>query len=225
MADPLRVVVGVGDYLIREGLVRALDGSHEADVISVCSTLDAVRAAVDDDDPDVVVTTLRLAPRYTDEAVRLAAELRRPRSQAGLVVLGDRRDSRIAISVFSPDASKRAYLLRERIHNSRELLRAVREVADGGSMIDPAAIASLLEADPRDDAFRGTLTAREHEILSLVAAAESNLAIARRLGITTRAVERHINSIFRKLGLNDDEGLNRRVKAALVFAGSTAERT
>jgi DNA-binding NarL/FixJ family response regulator len=219
VADPVRVVVGVGDYLVREGLVRALEGNHEAEVVSICSSLKAVRAATDDEHPDVVVTTLRLAPRHTDEGVRLAAQLRRTHPEVGVVVLGEPGDSQIALSLFKPDASKRAYVLREQIHNSRELIRAVHEVASGRSLIDPTAIAGML---PRaEEAYPASLTAREHEILSLVAEAESNVAIARSLGITTRAVERHINSIFRKLGLTEAEGLNRRVKAALVFAGKS----
>jgi DNA-binding NarL/FixJ family response regulator len=225
MNAPLRVVVGVTDYLVREGLVRALEAGRKADVVSICSNFGAARAAADDDKPDVVVTTLRLAPGYTDEGIRLAAELQRSRPEIGVVVLGEPADSPLALSLFDGGAP-RAYLLTRQIRNSRELLRAVDEVANGRSLIDPAAVASLRDAPgPRPLPGSAKLTTREREVLALVAEAESNRAIAQSLGITTRAVERHINSIFRKLGLAETDNVNRRVKAALVFTGMSTPST
>jgi DNA-binding NarL/FixJ family response regulator len=223
MSSVTRVVVGVADYLVGEGLVRALEAGRKLSVVSICSNLGALLAATEDDAPDAVVTELRLAPTHSDEGLRLAAQLRHTHPGLGVVVLGEESDSALALSLFEGGAP-RAYLLTRQIQDSRELIRALDEVGSGRSLVHTAAVAGLRNLPgvrPVDQAAR--LTAREREIMTLVAKAESNRAIAQALGITTRAVERHINSIFRKLSLAETQGVNRRVKAALVFNGLAGE--
>jgi DNA-binding NarL/FixJ family response regulator len=219
--ERIRLAVGAADYLAQAGILRALESAEEMEVVAVCSTLDSLREASRSLLPDVVLTTLRLAPDYTDEGVVFAGELRESRPDVGVVVLGDLADAQVALRLFDGGISRRVYLLRERIRAANELTRAVHDVADGSSMVDPAAVGALLAAAARRDGSRptATLTSREQEVFALLAHAESNRAIGEELGISTRAVERHINSIFRKLGLIDSENVNRRVKAALVFVG------
>jgi DNA-binding NarL/FixJ family response regulator len=224
-ADAIRIVVGAADYLAQEGIVWALERSPDTEVTAVCSSIDELRELVERDEPDVVVTTLQLAPGYVDEGVAYATELDDSGREIGVVVLGERGDAPLALRLFEGAASGRAYLLRERIRTAEELLRAIREVARGGSLVDPVAAGRLLRsAARRRDARSRTLTAREREVLALLADAESNTAIGQDLGISTRAVERHVNSIFRKLDLPDSGNVNRRVKAALVFAGISKDK-
>src|SRR3954453_24166480 len=171
MADAAtRIVVGAADYLAQEGILRALETAADAEVVSVRSSIDGLREATEAAGPDVVVTTLALAPDYADEGIVFAAALRKTRPATGVVVLGEQSDAPLALALFDGRVSARAYLLRERIQTADELVRAVREVARGRSVIDPTAVAPLLGAasDRRVDRS-GILTAREREVLALVA--------------------------------------------------------
>src|SRR5262249_20237316 len=142
-------------------------------------------------------------------------DLRRKRPMLGILVLGDASDAMEAMFLFDRDVSGCGFMLRDRINNSAELTRAIREIAAGSAVVHPAAVGTFLSVarQPRN-VTPDRLTVREREVLTLLAAAESNNAIARDLGVTTRAVERHVNSIFRKLDLEDSRDLNRRVRAA-----------
>jgi DNA-binding NarL/FixJ family response regulator len=224
VSPPIRIVVGEADYLAREGLVRAIEAVADIEVVSICSSTAALRQAVEAEQPDVVVTALHLtgAANGDRDTITVICDLRRQRSSLGILVLGDAGDATEAMFLFDRDVSGCGFMLRDRISNAAELTRAIREIAAGSAVVDPAAVGTFLNAarQPRNVTL-DRLTVRERQVLTLLAAAESNNAIARDLGITTRAVERHVNSIFRKLDLEDSGDTNRRVRAALLFTSST----
>jgi DNA-binding NarL/FixJ family response regulator len=221
VSSPIRIIVAEPDYLAREGLVRALEAVEGLNVVSMCSSIATLRSAAEVENPDVVVMPLTFPPSGATKAIQFVDELQRSNSTTGVVVLGDHSDLALALPLFDSGIARRAFILRSRIRNSAQLTRAIREVAGGHSLVDPAAVGTLLTAARRRSELPfSTLTDREREVLRMIADAESNSAIARELLITTRAVERHVNSIFRKLGLNGSRDVNRRVQAALAFASS-----
>ncbi len=221
MSSPIRIIVAEPDYLAREGLVRALEAVEDLDVVSMCSSIATLRTAAQVESPDVVVMPLTFPPNRATKAVQLVNQLQESNPTMGVVVLGDQSDLALALPLFDSGIARRAFILRSRIRNSAQLTRAIREVAGGNSLVDPAAVGTLLTAARRRSELPfETLTEREREVLTMIADAESNSAIARELLITTRAVERHVNSIFRKLGLNGSRDVNRRVQAALAFTSS-----
>jgi DNA-binding NarL/FixJ family response regulator len=218
---PISVVIGEPDYLAREGLVRALEAAEGIAVVSICSNLRALRAAAALEKPDVILMALRFSPRRTSEAIDLVEDLWRACDELGIVLVGDRSDFTLALPLFERSAPRLGFVLRDRIANARELTRMVREIARGNSLVDPAAVGTLISAArQRSNGRFDLLTEREREVLAMVARADSNKAIARELGITTRAVERHVNSIFRKLELDGNGEVNRRVKVALEYAST-----
>ena len=213
----IRVILAEDNYLAREGIVRVLESIEDLDLVAVYGDLDAVRAAVERDRPHVVVTDIRMPPNHTDEGIRLADELRTTRPEIGVVVLSQHESPVYALALFDRGAERRAYLLKERVRDQSELGRAVREVASGGSVVDPRIVEGLLSAHTRPHTPLEELTPRELEILALIAEGRSNTAIAETLVVTKRAVERHINAIFRKLELEESEDVSRRVTAALLY--------
>jgi DNA-binding NarL/FixJ family response regulator len=214
----LRVVIGEDVFLTREaieGLLRSADG---IELVAACEDFDTLRAAVQRERPDVVLTDLRMPPTHSDEGIRLARELRTKEPQIGVVVLSQHAEPEYASMLFEDGPQGRAYLLKESLRDRSELLRALRTVAEGGSVVDPLIVQELLTAQrQRRESPVESLTPRELEILGLIAEGRSNAAIAVELVVTKRAVERHINSIFLKLGLRDSENVSRRVKAALLY--------
>ena len=213
----IRVILAEDNYLAREGIVRVLESIEDLELVAAYGDLDAVRAAVERDRPDVVVTDIRMPPNHTDEGIRLADELRTTRPEIGVVVLSQHESPLYALALFDRGAERRAYLLKERVRDQSELGRAVREVAAGGSVVDPRIVEGLLSAHTRTHTPLEELTPRELEILALIAEGRSNTAIAESLVVTKRAVERHINAIFRKLELEESEDVSRRVTAALLY--------
>ena len=214
----IRVILAEDNYLAREGIVRVLESIDDVDLVAACGDLETVRDAIDSARPDVVVTDIRMPPSHTDEGIRLADELRTTQPEVGVVVLSQHADPLYALALFDQGAARRAYLLKERIRDRAELGRAVREVANGGSVVDPRIVEGLLSVHTRNDrALFDELTPRELEILGLIAEGRSNTAIAGELVVTKRAVERHINAIFRKLELEESEETSRRVTAALLY--------
>ena len=159
-----------------------------------------------------------MPPTNTDEGIRLASELRSSKPDIGVVVLSQHNEPAYATTLFEAGSARRAYLLKERIKDAGELARAVRSVAEGGSVVDSAVVETLLEAyRSREQSPLSALTPRELEILGLIAEGRSNAAIAEALFVTKRAVERHINATFMKLDLGEDRDISRRVKAALIY--------
>ena len=172
----------------------------------------------------MVLTDVRMPPTNTDEGIRMAAELRTTHPEVGVVVLSQHAEPFYAMKLLEGGSTGRAYLLKERVNDASELTRAIEEVAAGRSVIDPRVVEVLLAARrSRADSRLDTLTPREQELLALVAEGWSNGAIAEKLVITKRAVERHINSIFLKLNLGDTEDVSRRVKATLLYLAGQVE--
>jgi DNA-binding NarL/FixJ family response regulator len=212
----IRVVLGEDSFLAREGIARVLDSIEDVDLVAACSDLDELRTTVDEIRPDVVLTDIRMPPTNTDEGIRFAGELRHSLPEVGVVVLSQHAEPAYAMSLFENGSSQRAYLLKERVKDKDELERALREVADGRSLVDPRIVDKLVSARLSDPGIE-KLTSREREILALIAEGRSNTSIAESLQITKRAVERHINGIFVKLELPEDGDVNRRVKATLLY--------
>ena len=216
---PIRVVAAEDSFLAREGIVSILGDIEDVERVEMAGDLDDLRDAVERTEPDIVLTDIRMPPTNTDEGIRFAAELREQHPEMGVVVLSQHAEPRYALALFNAGSDRRAYLLKERLHDKSELSRALHDVAAGRSLVDSRVVDKLVSSRQRGDSELTKLTPRELEILGLIAEGRSNGAIATSLGITKRAVERHINAIFLKLDLGRAEDVSRRVKAALLYLG------
>lgn len=214
-----RLVVAEDAYLIREGIRSALEqDKDEVEVLEYCPDLRSLLHAVEVHKPDVVITDIRMPPTNTDEGIQAASSLRESDPDIGVVVISQYVSPHYALRLFEHGSSGRAYLLKERVGHRIQLLEAIREVASGGSVVDPKVVDVLVEARMRaKNSPLSQLTKREREVLAGVAAGKANAAIADSLFLTKRAVEKNINSIFAKLDLTDDNTVSRRVRAALLF--------
>jgi DNA-binding NarL/FixJ family response regulator len=223
--QPLRVVVGEDSFLAREAIGALLESTEEIELVATCEDADALRAAIERERPDVVLTDIRMPPTKRDEGIRIAAELRETQPDVGVVVLSQHAEPVYATLLFADGSKGRAYLLKETLRDRDQLVDAVRTVAEGGSVVDPMVVEQLLaDRTQRRNTRLDQLTPRELEILGLIAEGRSNSAIAKTLVVTKRAVERHINSIFLKLGLRDANDVSRRVKATLLYlTGESAD--
>src|SRR4051812_6205174 len=214
----VRVVLGEDGLIAREGIASVLHGFEGIELVAAAGDVDALREAIVTTDADVLVTDIRMPPDYTDEGIRLAAELRTTHPHVAVVVLSQHAEPVYAAALFARGSYRRAYLLKDQLKDASELERAIREVAGGGALVDPRIVEKMLWSRYSPAGRRlGALTGREREILALIAAAYTNQAIAERVGITRRGVERHINAIFSKLALGDGDEGSPRVKAALMF--------
>jgi DNA-binding NarL/FixJ family response regulator len=215
---PIRVVVAEDNYLVREAVVRLLDASPEVEVAGACEDFDELLETVASLHPDVVVTDIRMPPSGTDEGVRAAKQLRETQPDIGVVVLSQYVEPGYALELLDSGSERRAYLLKERVSDVDQLLRAIEEVAAGGSVIDPKVVEALVTArSRRSDSRLDQLTPREQEVLAEMAQGRNNAAVGAQLGLSERAVEKHINSVFSKLGLAEEPDVNRRVKAVLLY--------
>jgi DNA-binding NarL/FixJ family response regulator len=214
----IRIVVAEDNYLVREGVVRLLETADDLEVIGASEDLAGLLAMVDADVPDVVLTDIRMPPTGTDEGLQAASEIHDRHPEVGVVVLSQYVEPGYALALLEHGSSGRAYLLKERVSDVDQLLRAIREVAAGGSVIDPQVVEALVEARkrPRDSAMQH-LTPRECEVLGEMAQGRNNAGVAGALGLSERAVEKHINSVFSKLGLSQEPDVHRRVKAVLLY--------
>ena len=214
----VRVVVAEGEVLTREGIRRLVETSDGIEVVGAVADLPSLWGAVERVDPDIVVTDVRLPPTRTDEGIRFAVELRRRRPETAVIVLGEEPDSSFAAAMLGDGVSGRAYLLKDRVVDGASFAETVRTVAAGGSHVDVRVVERLLHEHPaRRSATLGKLTPRDAEILGLMAEGRSNAGIARELAVTSRAVERHVGSIFTKLGIADSPDYSRRVLAVLAY--------
>jgi DNA-binding NarL/FixJ family response regulator len=215
---PIKVVLADDSYLVREGVRRLLEHEPDIDLVAVCEDYDSLLEAIAGTEPDVLLTDIRMPPSGTDEGVRAAERLRRLRPDAGVVLLSQYADPAYALAFLEGGTEGRAYLLKERVADLDQLLAAIREVARGGSVIDPKVVEALVAARSRNaQSPLARLTPREREVLALLAEGRSNAAVADGLVLSERAVEKHINSIFAKLGLPEARDAHRRVKAVLLF--------
>jgi DNA-binding NarL/FixJ family response regulator len=218
VAVTLRLVLADDSYLVREGVRQLIETQPDLQVVAVCSDFDSLLAAVETHQPDVVLTDIRMPPSGTDEGIRAAERLRQQHPKIGVVILSQYSDPDYALALLEKGATGRAYLLKERVSDIEQLANAIREVAHGGSVIDPKVIEGLVAAKVRKpQSPLAELTPREREVLGLMAEGKNNAAIAARLFLTERAVEKHINSIFSKLGLAEEKDTHRRVRAALLY--------
>jgi len=220
---PLRVVLAEDNALLREGMSKLFEAQGDVELVGTAGDLPELLALIDASQPDVVVTDIRMPPTGTDEGIRAAVHVRDNHPSTGVVVLSQYANPAYALALLSEGSSGRAYLLKERVGGVDELMHAVREVAAGRSVIDAAVVEVLVSANvrrPASDLER--LTPRETEILAEMAQGKSNAAIATALVLSERAVEKHTNSIFSKLGLSEEKDLNRRVKAVLVYLNNSA---
>jgi DNA-binding NarL/FixJ family response regulator len=216
--ERIRVVLAEDNYLVREGVRRLVEAQDELELLAVCEDLDSLLAAVDEQSPDVVLTDIRMPPSGTDEGIRAAEHLRDSHPDVGVVVLSQYDEPSYAIALLERGSAGRAYLLKERVSDVDQLLAAIREVTRGGSVIDPRVVEGLVAARARaKESPLARLTPRENEIMAEMAQGKNNAAIAGALGLSERAVEKHINSIFSKLGLSQEVDTHRRVKAVLLF--------
>jgi DNA-binding NarL/FixJ family response regulator len=221
---PLRVVIADDSYLVREALAHVLDGVEGIEVVASCGDKDSLLRAVETEDADVVVTDIRMPPSNADEGLQVAATLRETHPEVGVVVVSQFAEPRYGLALLDGGSDGRAYLLKERIHHGGQLVSAIEAVADGGSVIDSKVVETLVAARRRAERSPlADLTPRELEILTYVARGHSNQAIADELVLTKRAVEKHINAIFLKLGLTYATDISRRVKAALIYLAEAAE--
>ena len=217
-AVPIRVALAEDSLIVREGIQQLLDSADDVEIVVSCGDLASLIAAVEADPPDVVLTDIRMPPTETDEGIQIAARLRETHPGIGVVVLSQHSDPAYALALLESGSDGRAYLLKERVHDRAQLVTTIQTVAEGGSVIDPKIVEVLVVAKTRADRSPITeLTPREHEVLSEIAQGKSNTAIAESLVLTKRAVEKHINSIFMKLGLVDADDIAKRVKATLMF--------
>ncbi|HKD95692.1 MAG TPA: response regulator transcription factor [Gaiellaceae bacterium] len=214
-----RLVVAEDAYLIREGIRSALEREvEEVEVLEYCPDLGSLLRAVEADPPDVVITDIRMPPTNSDEGIQAAATLRKEHPAIGVVVISHYVSPHYALKLFEDGSAGRAYLLKEHVGHRIQLMEAIREVAAGGSVVDPKVVDVLVEARMRaKNSLLSRLSAREREVLAGVATGASNAAIAESLFLTKRAVEKNINSLFAKLDLTDDKTTSRRVRAALLF--------
>ena len=217
--ETVDIVIVEDDFLVRAGLEALLGTVSDVKVVATCGTYDEAIAAIDRCMPHVVLTDIRLPPTETDEGIRLAEHLRTSGSSVGVVVLSQYIDPGLAYSLFEHGSSGRSYLLKSRMTDFDRLTEAIRSVATGHSYIDDEVVDALIAArhghmaDPLE-----MLSAREREVLAEMATGRSNTAIAERLFVGERAVEKHISSIFAKLELpGDAHTINRRVRAVLVY--------
>ncbi len=214
----LRVVVADDNLLVREGVVKLLAHEDDLEVVATCGTYDELMEAAAREQPDVVVTDIRMPPTGSDEGIRAALALRESQPGVGVVVLSQYAEPAYALALLERGSEARAYLLKERVSDPHQLVNAITEVARGGSVIDPIVVENLVKARAARPASPvDRLTPREREVLEQMAQGRNNAGIAQALYLSERAVEKHINSLFSKLDLTEEPDVHRRVKAVLLF--------
>ena len=222
----MRLVLAEDHYLLREGMRRLLEADPDLEVAAVCEDLDSLLAAVEAERPDVVVTDIRMPPGNLDEGIRAADRLRAEHPDVGVVVLSQYLEPAYALALFEAGTERRAYLLKERVHDVGQLVAAIRAVAEGGSVVDPKVVEALVaEQTRREHSPLNELTPRELDVLREMAEGKNNAAIAEALRLSERTVEKVIHSIFLKLGLAWEPAVHKRVKAVIFYLSGTDAET
>ena len=215
---PLRVVFAEDNYLVREGTAALLASSDDLELVGTAEDLDGLLAAVGEEKPDAILTDIRMPPTNTTEGIEAAKRIRAEHPGIGVVVLSQFADEAYAYDLLKDGAAGLGYLLKERVADVGELVRALQEVSRGGSVLDPKVVEALVAAKARmASSPLAQLTDREREVLEQMAQGKNNASIAKALFLTERAVEKHINSLFHKLGLSEETEVHRRVMAVLAF--------
>jgi len=217
----LRVALGEDSLFVREGIQQLLAVDPEIEIVAAEADLPSLREACERERPHVVVTDIRMPPSGDAEGIDVANRLRETHPQLGVVVVSQYADPTYGLSLLEGGSDRRAYLLKERLHDRAQLVAAIEAVAAGESVIDPKIVELLVAAKARSErSLLSELTPRELEVLAAIAEGKSNAAISDALVLTKRAVEKHINAIFLKLNLShaqDAGDVSPRVKAALLF--------
>ena len=214
----LRVLIAEDNALLRQGLERLLQAQAGLELVGTAASLPELLAAAAEHRPDVVVTDIRMPPANSDEGIVAAATLADEQPQLGVVLLSQHVEVDYAVRFLEKGSARRAYLLKERVGDAGELVAAIRTVAEGGSVIDPLVVERLVAGrSPRPESALDRLSPREREVLGQMAQGKNNAAIAATLFLTERAVEKHTNAIFGKLGFAEEPDLNRRVAAVLMY--------
>ena len=216
MRGAISVVVAEDNLLVRDSVHRALSIDADVTVVGVAEDYDSTVELIEQHHPTLLFTDVRMPPTSTDEGIRLARWMKTAHPDIGVIVLSQYADPRYATGLLDGGTASRGYLLKERVSHFDQLSDAVHQVAAGGTVLDPLVVEALL-AQPSSAAAVSRLTPREREVLAELATGLSNRTVARRLVLTQRAVEKHINSIFAKLDLTVDDSVDRRVKAVLMF--------
>ncbi|MFB9775767.1 response regulator transcription factor [Brevibacterium otitidis] len=220
----MRIIIAEDAVLLREGLVRLLtDAGHE--VVAAVGDANEFLAALNtlaqsaEGAPDLAIVDVRMPPTFTDEGIRAAVLVRSQNPEVGVIVLSQYVEERYARDLIADNSGGFGYLLKDRVADVEEFLEAVTEVAEGGTVLDPEVVSQIIVRTRKQDGL-SVLTAREREVLQLMAEGKSNSAIAGSLFLSAGAVEKHISSIFTKFGLMADTSENRRVLAVLRFLGA-----
>jgi DNA-binding NarL/FixJ family response regulator len=213
----VRIVVADDDVFVREGLRSLLSDVDDFEVVAALGSLPELLDAVDAHEPDVVLTDIRMPPTHSDEGIQAAQQLRRSHPGVGLVALSLYLEPDYALRLLADGSARRGYLLKDHVDDVLLVERAIRAVATGGSFVDDEVVDVLVRRRGTPDDPLARLTPRETEILHEIATGKSNGAVAAALSVSSHAVEKHINSIFAKLGLDNDADTNRRVRAVLLF--------
>lgn len=211
----MRVVIAEDSVLLREGLQRLLTESGFA-VVAVVGDGPGLVAAVEEQHPDVAIVDVRMPPDYRDEGLRAAIEARRRVPGTAVLVLSQYVEEQYAAELLAAGDPGIGYLLKDRVADVRDFVQAVRQVAAGGTVLDPEVVAQIVARGRRNDRL-ADLSQREREVLALMAEGRSNNAIAAQLQVSDGAIEKHVSSIFMKLGLEPSESDHRRVLAVLAY--------
>lgn len=216
--NKIRLVVAEDNLLVREGLLSLLSTTEEIEVLATCASLDELLAAVAAHQPDVVMTDIRMPPDHSDEGIRAATEFRGSNPDMGVLVLSQFVDPAYALALLEDGVSRRGYLLKDHVDDGDRLIEAIRAVAGGGSFIDDEVVDALVRGRSRvEDNPLAMLSERELEVLAEIATGATNATIAEKLFLSANSIEKHSNSIFAKLGLAQNDNVNRRVAAVLMF--------
>ena len=214
----IRVVVAEDSFLVRDGIVRLLESQSDIDVVGVGTDYAEGFAAVEANQPDVLLTDIRMPPNRADEGIKLAEHCRRRHPGMGVLLLSQYVEPSYVRALLTQGTDGRGYLLKERVASAEHLINAVRAVATGDSAIDPKVVESLVQRRTRaGDRRISRLSPREREVLAAIAEGQNNAAVAQQLVLSPKAVEKHINSIFAKLGLSGDQQHHPRVRATLMY--------
>jgi DNA-binding NarL/FixJ family response regulator len=219
----LRVIFADDNYLVREGVSALLAEVDGIDVVDTAADPHSLIKSVAENSPDAVLTDIRMPPTHTNEGIQAAKRIRAEHPDIGVVVLSQYVEEDYAFELLADGVAGMGYLLKERVSDLDEVVRALHEVARGGSVLDPKVVEALLARKAGDGPLLG-LTDRERDVLQEMATGRNNATIAKALFMSHRAVEKHIGSVFQKLGLVDEQDVNRRVMAVLAYleaSGST----
>jgi DNA-binding NarL/FixJ family response regulator len=211
----VRAVIADDSTLMREGIATLL-GRAGIDVAAQAASADELLVAVDEHQPDVAIVDVRMPPTFTDEGLRAAHEIRARHPAIAIVILSQQVETGTATQLLAESPERLGYLLKDRVGDVEEFAGSLRRVVAGGSALDPEVVTRLL-ANTADNGPLASLSARESEVLALVAEGRSNKAIGERLGLSQRGVQKHVTAVFTKLGLTSDEDDNRRILAVLEY--------